>query len=153
MAVICCLHTHEHFYDVVTINGHISTYMAIDSFVPQSSYLAKAEYDDSQRQMTITFKTGTQTRYLYVFPATWLSFKQSPDHSSYYSRAVKGKLMAVPLQKHTIGHQRSTPLKQHKLKRGLENGNIHTDALSRNVSARSSSSKRRAGNIPGSLKQ
>src|ERR1700719_3328488 len=98
-----------------------STAKNIDSFVPKSSFLLKCEYDETQRQMTLTFKTGGQYKYFYVFPATWMSFKQSPNHSSYYSRAIKGKLMSVPVQKHNIGRQHSTPLKQHKIKRGLNN--------------------------------
>lgn len=94
----------------------------MDKFEPKSSFLTLAEYDDKARAMTITFKTGSQVKYMYVFPATWLSFKEAKDHSSYYSRAIKGKLMSISIVKKTIGHTRSTPLHQIKQKRGLNNG-------------------------------
>src|SRR5580704_2809976 len=91
-----------------------------DSFVPKSSFIEKCEYDEAQYQMTVTFKGGkNQTKYLYVYPATWLSFKQSPDHSSFYSKAIKGKLLSVNVIKHTLGKRRDEPLKQHKIDRPL----------------------------------
>src|ERR1700719_1828491 len=95
---------------------------SIDKFTPSSSFLELAEYDKKSYSMTLTFKNGNQYKYLWVFPTVWATFKQSPDHSSYYSRAIKGKLLAVALKKSNTGQMKSTPLHKHQTKRGLNNG-------------------------------
>src|ERR1019366_8231149 len=116
----------------------------MDSFTPKSSFIEKAEYDEQARSMTVTFKTGSQTKYMYVFPSTWLSFKQSPDHSSYYSKAIKGKLMSINIIKHNVGKPHSTPLKQHRQKRSLTDGSI---ASKRNIHTAGTGSTRTAGTV------
>jgi hypothetical protein len=80
-------------------------------FSPRSSFLELCEYDRKSNTLDVTFKSGSVHRYLFCFPATFDAFRQSPDHSSFYARAIKGKLMAVPIIKHTIGRNRSTPLR------------------------------------------
>src|SRR4029077_1910000 len=94
----------------------------LDKFQPKSSFIEQAEYDADQRLMTLTFKNGTSYRYLFVFPSIWLNFKSSTNHSVYYSKLIKGKLLSVPLIKKAIGKRLSTPLHQIKQHRSLING-------------------------------
>ncbi len=95
-----------------------------ERFAPASSFLETVEYDPQQRTMDITFKTGSKHRYFMVFPATFASFKQSPSHSTYYARAIKGNLMGTKIIAHDIGRKKSTPLKtdtrEHYLDRGIK---------------------------------
>jgi len=85
-----------------------------NSFTPKSSFIELASYDAAANVMTLTFKTGSQYKYLNVGLSTWLSFKQSPDHSSYYSRAIKGNLSSIPVTRKVIGKKTDSPL--HKIK-------------------------------------
>lgn len=84
---------------------------AKDSFAPASSFLELVEYDPQSRTMEVTFKSGSKHRYFMVFPATFAAFKQSPSHSAYYARAIKGNLISAKLIDHEIGRNDSTPLK------------------------------------------
>ena len=96
--------------------------MSKDQFSPKSSFLTLAEYDNDSRLMTVTFKNGTSYHYLNVFSTNWLSFKQSPDHSSFYSRGIKGKMISVPIAKKSIGQPKSTALKHQRQRRTLDAG-------------------------------
>src|ERR1700689_2435238 len=93
-----------------------------DKFTPSSSFLELAQYDAEQYVMTLTFKTGSSYRYLWVFPTIWQSFKESPSHSSYYTKMIKGKLLNVAVKKSNTGRVESTPLHKHQIKRGLNDG-------------------------------
>lgn len=95
----------------------------IDKFQPKSSFIEQAEYDEASRSMTLTFKNGTSYKYLFVFPAVWSNFKQAVNHSVYYSKMIKGKLMSVPLVKKSVGKRQSTPLHHLKHPRNNINGN------------------------------
>jgi KTSC domain-containing protein len=95
----------------------------IDKFQPKSSFIEQVEYDDQQRLMTLTFKNGTSYRYLFVFPATYQTFKESNNHSVYYSRLIKGKLLSVPIVKKAVGKRLSTPLHHQPSNRSKVNGN------------------------------
>ena len=93
-----------------------------EKFSPRSSFIELCEYDRKSNTLDITFKSGSVHRYLFCFPATFETFRASPDHSSFYARAIKGKLMAVPVVKHNIGRERSTPLKAAHPRRNLNDG-------------------------------
>jgi hypothetical protein len=74
-----------------------------DAFAPASSFMMSVEYHPEQAAMTITFKNGSQFRYLQVFPSTWVAFKTAPDHSAFYAQSIKGRLRSVPVIKKNIG--------------------------------------------------
>lgn len=109
-------------------------------FEPNSSFLMAVEYDPNAKAMTITFKNGTQYKYLSIFPATFESFRLSPDHSSFYTKAIKGKSLSVPVVQKAIGRQHRTALSQPKQRRTLKHGNV----FDRNAAA---------GNIPPALRK
>ncbi len=97
---------------------------AKERFAPASSFLETVEYDPLQRTMDITFKTGAKHRYFQIYPSTFLAFKQSPSHSTYYARAIKGNLAGSKIISADIGRKDSTPLKhdarEHHLDRGIK---------------------------------
>lgn len=93
-----------------------------DEFSPASSFIEHVRYDRKANTLDVMFKSGSIHRYLFCFPATFETFRQSPDHSSFYARAIKGKLMSVPIQKHTIGRQESHALKHVNQRRTLNAG-------------------------------
>lgn len=95
----------------------------LDKFQPKSSFIEQCEYDADSRSMTLTFKNGTSYKYLFVFPAVWSNFKQAVNHSIYYSKMIKGKLLSVPLIKKSVGKRLSTPLHHINRPRSLKNGN------------------------------
>lgn len=93
-----------------------------DEFTPRSSFIEHVKYDRQSNTMDITFKSGSVHRYLFCFPATFETFRQSPDHSSFYAKAIKGKLMGIPVIKKTVGKNESHPLKAAHQKRSLDDG-------------------------------
>lgn len=108
-----------------------------DEFVPRSTFLESAKWDRKSQVMILTFKTGSQYQYQSISESIWLSFKQSPDHSSYYSRGLKGRSVSVPIAKKVVGIKKSTPLQQNKLNRSLStNGNITDNGLKRDLKRR-----------------
>lgn len=108
-----------------------------DKFSPASSFLELVEYDPSDLTMDITFKSGAKHRYFRVYPSTFLSFKQSPTHDSYYARAIKGNLMSAKLVDASIGRNTSTPLKtvkkEHTLDAGLRKQQSTNDRIAGTV--------------------
>lgn len=93
-----------------------------DKFVPRSRFIELVTYDRKANAMDVTFKSGSVRRYLYVFPATFETFKQSPTHDAYFSRAIRGKLGSVSIRSHTIGREVKRPLKEVKKRRTLDDG-------------------------------
>lgn len=93
-----------------------------DQFSPKSSFLENVKYDRKANALDITFKSGSMRRYLSVSPSTFETFKQSPDHSSFYARAIKGNLSSVPVYEKTIGRNKSEPLKKVYDRRTLDAG-------------------------------
>lgn len=89
---------------------------AKETFAPTSSFLELVEYDPQSRTMEITFKSGTKLRYFQVYPATFASFKQSPSHSTYYAKAIKGNLISSKIIANDIGRKTSTPIKRDTVK-------------------------------------
>ncbi len=107
---------------MATIPGMAGQDAKSDEFSPRSSFMENVKYDRKANTLDVTFKSGSVHRYLFCFPTTFETFRQSPDHSSFYSRAIKGKLMAVPIQNHTIGREKSHALKEVKQRRTLNAG-------------------------------
>ena len=93
-----------------------------DEFTPRSSFLEHVKYDRQSNTLDIHFKTGNARRHLFCFPATFETFKQAPDHSSFYARVIKGKLLSIPLVNKNIGKEISQPLKAHRQRRTLNAG-------------------------------
>lgn len=93
-----------------------------EKFAPASKFIAAVEYDPVAKTMDVMFKSGTKTRYLEVYPTTYLSFKQSPTFDSFYARAIKGNLQSVKLIDGGIGTQKSSPLKKVHDRRTLDAG-------------------------------
>lgn len=93
-----------------------------DEFAPKSTFIERVKYDRKANALDITFKSGSTRRYLSCSPATFESFKSSPDHSSYYARALKGRLASVPIIDKNIGTNKSTPLKKIPERRTLNAG-------------------------------
>jgi hypothetical protein len=116
---------------------------SVESFTPRSSFLEKCEYDSSARSLTITFKTGSSFKHLFVYPTTWLSFKTSPDHSSFYANAIRGKFSAIPIVRRDVGKKKSAPLHKVKLKRTLESHGI--------IAVNSGHNRNAGGNVPVGL--
>ena len=79
-------------------------------------------YDAKSCTMDVTFKSGSVYRYLFVFPATFETFRQSPTHDAYYARAVKGRLASIPVRKHSHGREEKTPLKAKTQRGSLDRG-------------------------------
>lgn len=102
---------------------------AKEKFAPASSFLETVEYDSDARTMDITFKSGTKHRYFMVYPATFAAFKQSPSHSVYYAKAIKGNLVSSKVISNDIGEKTASPLKRRTVKenhlgRGLKEQRI-----------------------------
>src|SRR6185436_9174833 len=83
-----------------------------DEFTPKSSFLESVKFDRKANTLDITFKSGSMRRYISVFPSTYESFRQSPDHGSFFARAIKGQLSSAPIVNKDIGRQRTTALKK-----------------------------------------
>lgn len=93
-----------------------------DTFAPSSSFIETVSYDWDAQAMDITFRTGSKIRYIGVNPSTFHAFKQSPTHSAFYARAIKGNLQSVKIIDSSIGTQSSTPLKKVQREQDLDTG-------------------------------
>lgn len=93
-----------------------------ENFSPASSFIELVEYDPENRTMDITFRSGSKIRYVDVFQNTFLSFKQSPTHSAFYARAIKGNLQSVKIISNDIGTQKASPLKTITKEQPLDTG-------------------------------
>jgi len=93
-----------------------------DEFTPKSSFLESVKFDRKANTLDITFKSGSMRRYISVFPSTYESFRQSPDHGSFFARAIKGQLSSAPIVNKDIGRQRTTALKKVTQRRVLNAG-------------------------------
>jgi len=72
--------------------------------------------------MDVHFKSGSQHRYLYFFPVTYQTFKESPDHDSFYAKTVRGKFLSIKIRNHNVGKNVSHPLHQKTQRRTLDHG-------------------------------
>ncbi len=91
-----------------------------EKFAPQSKFMSEIAYNPKDNSMDITFHSGTKIHYIQVTPTTFLSFKSSPTHDAYYSRAIKGNLPSSKIIDKSIGRNKSAPLKEvNALDRGL----------------------------------
>lgn len=94
----------------------------LDEFAPKSSFLGTVKYDRKGNTLDITFKSGSKRRYFSVSPATFDAFRESPNHSSFYARAFKGSFASSPIIEHTIGREKSQPLKKFTQRKTLDAG-------------------------------
>lgn len=100
-----------------------------NKFKPKASWLQNCEYDPKSKSMTITFDNGSQYKYIDVDKGLWESFKSSPDHGTYYSRAIKGKVSSVAITRLPIGQKKSTPLKKVTTRKTLVKPGLIPDIL------------------------
>jgi len=100
----------------------VATAPETDKFTPRSRFIELVTFDRQSNTMDITFKSGSVRKYLYCFPSTFETFKQSPTHDAYYSRGIRGRLTSVAIREHTIGRAVKTPLKQPKQRKTLDEG-------------------------------
>lgn len=107
---------------MASLGPNATTDTTKEKFSPSSKFIELVEYDPKANTMDVTFHSGSKVKYLRVFPATFLSFKQSPTHDAYYSRAIKGKLMSVKLVDKNIGRKEGSPLKVVKKEKTLNVG-------------------------------
>lgn len=105
-----------------------------ETFAPASSFIATVDYDEAAHAMDITFHSGSKIRYIEVYPSTFLSFKQSPTHSAFYARAIKGNLPSVHIVQNNIGQTHSLPLKQIPKEKTLDTGLRQQQAREQRVS-------------------
>lgn len=105
--------------------GNVSGTNKLDKFSPASTFISLVEYNPKERTMDITFHSGSKIRYIDVSPTTFMSFKQSPTHSAYYARAIKGNVQSVKLVDNAIGYNKSTPLKKDREEQALDKGLRH----------------------------
>jgi hypothetical protein len=98
-----------------------------DKFSPASKFIELVEYDPKTMQMDVTFKSGSKHKYFLIYPSTFLSFKKSPSHDAFFSRALKGTAMSIKIIDANIGRKESAPLKkvkkEHHLDRGIRDQN------------------------------
>ena len=92
-----------------------------DKFTPSSMFMELCDYD-GQSTLDITFKSGSVHRYLFCFPATYQSFKESPSHDTYFSKVIRGHFMSIPIRTHNVGRNKSSPLHQKKQRKTLDHG-------------------------------
>lgn len=119
----------------------------------KSSFIENAEWDSVSEVMVLTFKNGSQYNYIQVGLSTWKSFQQSPDHGSFYARAIKGRLTAVPVKRNIIGKKLKTPLNKEALinnpsVKGLNNGNMLNAGMQRQLKR---AGLKGPGTVPSSL--
>jgi hypothetical protein len=94
-------------------------------FSPASKFIELVEYTPSNTSLGIldvTFKNGTVIRAPWCFKLTFESWRESPTHDAYFSKAIKGRMLFVTLRRHTHGKQISSPLQKAKQRRHLESG-------------------------------
>lgn len=107
---------------MATTVGNATDAQKKESFAPASKFIELVEYDEASKTMEVTFKSGSKHRYLMVFPSTFMSFKKSPTHDAYYSRAIRGNLPSVKIIDANIGRKESSPLKAVKKEQHLDRG-------------------------------
>jgi KTSC domain len=68
-------------------------------------------YDPSTFQLAVTFKTGAQHLYFYVFPMTVDQFFQAPSKGKFFGEAIKGKFPSVKVIHKTVGPKHHNSLR------------------------------------------
>lgn len=104
-----------------------------DKFAPASKYMSTVEYDPKALTMEITFKSGSKTKYFLIYPSTFLAFKKSPNHDSFFSKALKGTAMSVKIIANEIGRSPVGPLKAPKKENHLDRGLKHQQLRSKKL--------------------
>lgn len=71
---------------------------AIQTFVPQSSFLALLEYDQANLTLTSHLKSGAVYQHKFVIPADWAALQTSQNHGKHWSSNIKGKKLSVKIK-------------------------------------------------------
>jgi hypothetical protein len=68
---------------------------SIQAIGAKSSFIAALEYDQQNLTLTTHMKNGAIYQHKYVTPLDWNALQQSQDHSSHWSKNIRGKKMSV----------------------------------------------------------
>jgi len=78
--------------------------------LPESRFLAQAEYNPKTYQMSIWFKSGSMHTFMFVMPQVWDLFKQAPSKGEYFAKAIKGRFQSIRTVSKTVGKRPSTKI-------------------------------------------
>lgn len=79
-----------------------------DKIAPQSSYLQEAHYDSKNYILSITFKSGAQHQYYFVYPVVWQQFLESQSKGQFYAKNIKGQHPSVKVENKNTGRHHGT---------------------------------------------
>jgi hypothetical protein len=63
-----------------------------------SSWIAAFEYDQANMRLTAHLKDGSIYQHTFVTSLDWDALRTSKNHSQHWSRAIKGKKLAVKIR-------------------------------------------------------
>jgi hypothetical protein len=78
--------------------GKVQSTPALQTFVPQSSFISLFEYDQANLTLTSHLMSGSIYQHKMFLPASWADLITSKNHDTHWSRNVKGKHMSVRLK-------------------------------------------------------
>ena len=73
--------------------------IAIQSFVPQSSFLALLEYDQNNLTLTSHLKSGAIYQHRFVLPLEFTALQTAQNHGKHWANNIKGKKISVTVKK------------------------------------------------------
>lgn len=73
--------------------------VGMQSFVPQSSFIALLEYDQNNLTLTTHLKSGAIYQHKFVLSLDFENLKTSQNHGSHWTKNIKGKKLSVAIKK------------------------------------------------------
>ena len=70
----------------------------LQTFVPQSSFLALVEYDQANLRMTTWLKSGAIYQHTFCTVLDFEALKTAQNHGSHWSKNIKGKKLGIRLK-------------------------------------------------------
>ena len=70
----------------------------LQTFVPQSSFLALIEYDPANLRMTSWLKSGAIYQHTFCTPLDFEALKTSQNHGRHWSKNIKGVKLGIRLK-------------------------------------------------------
>ena len=71
---------------------------ALQTFVPQSSFLALVEYDQANLRMTTWLKSGAIYQHTFCTPLDFEALKTAQNHGRHWSKNIKGVKLGIRLK-------------------------------------------------------
>ena len=71
---------------------------ALQTFVPQSSWISLFEYDQQNLSLTVHLKDNSIYQSKMVFPLEWTALQTAQNHGSHWAKNIKGKKLSVRLK-------------------------------------------------------